>query len=120
MAKDRGSRPSKFPKWQEPEEQELGSEDVSSLMAEIDVEANQVEVVRDDTPTPVQEPPENPPAYTPPITERWGRLMSRVNHPLEVKTKEGAIRLSPRQIVRVDGNKLGDVPTGARFVPDRR
>lgn len=75
----------------------------------------------------VEEPPENPPAYTPPSTERWGKLMSRVNYPAEVKHQEGAIRLSPRSILKVDGNLIAHdaegrmiLPKGAQFVPDRR
>lgn len=111
---------------------EATENDPKGLMAEIDsgavtgdgspVAMSPTEPVPEPTPVdaPVEEPPDNPPAYTPPITEKWGKLMSRVNYPLPVPHQEGEIRLSPRAILTVDGNKLGTVPNGARFVPDRR
>ena len=119
MARDSG-RSSRLPRSGDDEEGEV-AEDPKGLMAEIDSGASKGydAPVATSSAAP-EEPPDNPPAYTPPITERWGKLMSRVNYPLDVPHQEGAIRLSPRAILTVDGNKLGDVPTGARFVPDRR
>lgn len=125
MASNKGRRStSKKPdRDEDPTEEEVDS----GLMAEIDTNASPAKtddpvmgMVGDDTPA-AEEPPQNVPAYVPPASEKWGRLVSRANHPLEVQHQEGAIRVSPRQMVRVDGAKLiGTLPKGVNFVPDRR
>ncbi len=108
-------------------------EDPKPLMAEIDVASGQKPAddpvmgqMGDNIPNLPEIPPVVPVAPVMPPTERWGRLMSRMDYPVEVGHQEGAIRLSPRAIQRVDGNKIAHVdgkmvlPKGVNFVPDRR
>lgn len=53
-------------------------------------------------------------------TSQPGRLVSRVDHPVEVLTSQGSIRLSPRAVVRTEGkNLIHPLPKGAMFVPDK-
>ncbi len=130
MARDKGRSKSEMA----PPDEEEPNEGVGGLMAKINSNAGdrtsdpvmgQMEDDSSDASAQVElfgskmEPPP-PPAYVPPANERWGKLMSRMNNPLDVLHQEGAIRLSPRGIVRVDGNKLDTLPMGATFVPDRR
>jgi hypothetical protein len=107
------------------EESPAPEENPSPLMAEIDAASGQEATagpvpgeVGDDTPTAPEVAPVPPQA---PTTERWGRVMSRMNYPVGIQHQGGAIRLSPRAIQRVDGNQLvGTLPKGVTFVPDRR